>query len=266
MNQEQISTALTIVGSDPSGGAGIQADLKVFNSLDVYGMSTLTCLTAGNTTGVKEVGFIDHQFITSQINSVFEDIPPKAVKTGMLGNGKIMRVTANALKPLKVPKIIDPVMKTKRGDILLSDRDIGVFVDTMLPFADLLTPNIPEANLITGLDIRTESDMEKAAKKIVEMGCRSVLIKGGYFDEWEHSNDLFYDGNHLQWMRTRRVETAETHGAGDVLSAAITACLAKGVTLSESVGNAKKMVTTALKTSPGLGKGDGPLNLFFSTS
>lgn len=261
VNKEKLPAALTIAGSDPSGGAGIQADLKVFNSLGVYGMSALTCLTAGNTTGVKEVEFIDPQLITSQINSILEDIPPKAIKTGMLGNGEIIRLTADALKPLEVLKVIDPVMKTKRGDILLSDRDIGVFVDTMLPFADLLTPNIPEATLISGSDIRTESDMEDAAKKIVEMGCRSVLIKGGYFDEWNHSNDLFYDGIHLKWIHTKRIETTETHGAGDVLSAAITAYLAKGVTLSESVENAKKYVKLALETAPGLGRGEGPLNL-----
>jgi len=261
MDHIQIPTALTIAGSDPSGGEGIQADLKVFNSLGFYGMSALTCLTVGNTTGVKEVEIIDPQFITSQIHSVLEDIPPKAVKTGMLGNGKIMQVTADALKSLEVPKVIDPVMKTKRGDILLSDRDIGVFVDTMLPFADLLTPNIPEANLITESDIRTESDMEEAAKMILDMGCRSVLIKGGYFDNWEHSNDLFYDANHLKWMRTRRVKTTETHGAGDVLSAAIAAYLAKGIPLLDAVENAKEYIKIALETAPGLGRGGGPLNV-----
>ncbi|MCH2450779.1 MAG: bifunctional hydroxymethylpyrimidine kinase/phosphomethylpyrimidine kinase [Gracilimonas sp.] len=261
MNHSQIPTALTIAGSDPSGGAGVQADLKVFNALNVYGTAALTCLTAGNTTGVQAVEFIKPHFVKHQIECVLEDIPPRAVKTGMLGNSGIMRVTAAKLASLNIPVIIDPVMKTKRGDVLFADEGIKVFIEEILPLAHIITPNIPEANLLSGISIKRESDMKAAARKIYEMGSGVVLIKAGYFDDWPHSNDLYFDGKKFTWIKAERIQTTESHGAGDVFSAAITAYTARKLPLLEAVQQAKKLVSKALLSAPGLGKGDGPLNL-----
>lgn len=261
MNSKQIPTALTIAGSDSSGGAGIQADLKVFNTLNVFGTTALTCLTAGNTTGVKAVEFVDPSFVKHQIECVIEDIPPMAVKTGMLGNSGIMHVVADKLASMDIPIIIDPVMKTKRGDVLLADEDINVFKQELVPLAHIITPNIPEATLLSGVSIKGESDMKSAAREIYDMGTGNVLIKAGYFDDWPHSNDLYYDGLTFTWVRADRVPTTESHGAGDVLSAAITAHVARKLPLLEAVHQAKTLVSDGLRSAPGLGKGDGPLNL-----
>ena len=261
MNINQISTALTIAGSDPSGGAGIQADLKVFTTLNVFGTTALTCLTAGNTTGVKAVEFIDPNFVKHQIKCVIEDIPPMAMKTGMLGNSGIMHVVADKLASMDIPVIIDPVMKTKRGDVLLMDEDIKIFMKKIVPLAHIITPNIPEATLLSGVSIKGDSDMKTAAREIYEMGAGNVLIKAGYFDDWPHSNDLYYDGHTFTWIKGDRVPTTESHGAGDVLSAAITAHVAHKLPLLEAVHKAKKLVSNGLRTAPGLGKGDGPLNV-----
>lgn len=261
-----VPTALTIAGSDPSGGAGLQADLKTFSSFGVYGMTVVTGLTAGNTRGVKDITFIDPGFILKQLQCVLEDIQPAAVKTGMLNNEETIRLCAEELAGLSSPLVVDPVMVTKRGDVLLSEKEIKFYRSHLLPLADMVTPNIPEAELLADQKIDSIEEMERAAQTILALGCRSVVVKGGHNDEWEHSNDLFFDGEEMVWLRSERIPTVHTHGAGDAFSAAITALLAKGGQLADAAAQAKEFITEAISTAPGLGKGEGPVNLFIPNS
>lgn len=253
-------TALTIAGSDPSGGAGLQADLKTFSLFGVYGMAAVTCLTVGNTEGVTDVKGMEPEFIRAQIQSVVQDIEPAAIKTGMLFNDDILMATIAELKNAKCPIVVDPVMTTKRGDVLLSEESQKHYIEGLIPIADVVTPNIPEAALLTGHTIKTRNDMENAAKAIHKIGCKAVIVKGGHLKKEAHSDDLFFNGEELFWLKSKRHQTQHTHGTGDALSAAITALLARGISVSEAVKIAKQFISTAIQTAPGLGKGQGPVN------
>lgn len=260
MSNTTVPTALTIAGSDPSGGAGLQADLKTFTQFEVYGMTAITCLTVGNTRGVTDVKPIEAEFLRSQARSIMEDIKPHAIKTGMLFNTEIISATAEILKTVDCPIVIDPVMTTKRGDKLLSDECKEHYITDLIPLAEVVTPNLPEAEMLSGISIATKNDVETAAQQILQMGGKAVLIKGGHFREEDHSDDLFFDGNSMSWLPSKRHLTKHTHGTGDVLSAAITALLARGYSLSKSAEIAKQYISRAIATSPDLGKGNGPIN------
>lgn len=257
-----MKTALTIAGSDSSGGAGIQADIKTMSAHGVYAMSVIVSVVAENTSRVIAVSDVTTDIIKAQIDAVFEDILVDAVKIGMLSTPECMRAVADKLveyKPSNV--VIDPVMYAKNGCPLMNIDAIESFISIILPFADLLTPNIPEAEAISGLKINNFNDMENAARMIHSMGAKNVLIKGG------HSSgepiDLLYDGNEFIKFGGERINTKNTHGTGCTLSSAIAANLALGAKLDESVAMAKEYVTDAIKHALELGKGNGPTNHFY---
>ncbi|MEL7833528.1 bifunctional hydroxymethylpyrimidine kinase/phosphomethylpyrimidine kinase [Fodinibius sp. Rm-B-1B1-1] len=262
--ENSVPIALTIAGSDPSGGAGLQADLKTFSSLGIFGMTAITALTIGNTTGVYDIIKMDPATVCRQVRAVIDDIQPKSIKTGLTGSKEVILNVANLIEEhASCPLIVDPVMATKRGDILASNNEVSAYQSYLLPQAEIVTPNIPEAELLAGMTIPSPNAMPKAAKKIKDLGCKSVVIKGGYFDDWSDSNDLFYDGKELNWLNSSRIASKHTHGSGDVFSAAITANLAKNKTLFESVQQAKKIVTKAIHSAPKLGQGQGPVGYSF---
>lgn len=257
-----MKTALTIAGSDSSGGAGIQADIKTMSAHGVYAMSVIVSVVAENTSRVIAVSDVPTDIIKAQIDAVFEDIPVDAVKIGMLSTPECMRAVADKLveyKPSNV--VIDPVMYAKNGCPLMNIDAVESFISIILPFADLLTPNIPEAEAISGLKINNFNDMENAVRMIHSMGAKNVLIKGG------HSSgepiDLLYDGNEFIKFGGERINTKNTHGTGCTLSSAIAANLALGAKLDESVAMAKEYVTDAIKHALELGKGNGPTNHFY---
>ncbi len=247
--------ALTIAGSDPSGGAGIQADLKTFHQFGVYGEAAITLLTVQNTMGVRRVECIAPDLIQQQIQAVLEDIPPDAIKLGALGNVGIIEAVAAALADATAPLIIDPVMVSKHGAPLMNADAIAAFKKLLIPRAFLISPNLPEALSLTG-----QEDMKAAAKALVEWGARTVLIKGGHL-AGNRSDDLLLHNGWTEFPQ-ERIETRHTHGTGCTYSAAITAELAKGTELTEAITLAKKFVTEAIRTAPGLGQGSGPLNHF----
>ena len=255
--------ALTIAGSDPSGGAGIQADLKTFHQFGVYGESIITLLTVQNTRTVSRVESMSATLVREQIDSVVSDIPPDAAKTGALGSPEVVATVAEWASASTVPIIVDPVMISKHGTPLISLAAQLILKRELIPRAWLLTPNIPEAETLTGVRILRESDMEQAAAALLRMGARAVLIKGG------HGNgepvDFLHDQDGAVWLTGRRVHTAHTHGTGCTLSAAITALVARKVELREAVQQAKSFVQRAIETAPGLGSGHGPLNHFAAT-
>lgn len=261
MMPDPISTTLTIAGSDPIGGAGLEADLKTFSAMDIYGMSVVTVLTAGNSTGVKDFMQIDPAFVGKQIEAVVNDIPPKAVKTGMMGNIAMIEHVARELDAFDVPIIVDPVLVTKHGDAIFSDGYANAYVKQLIPRATLITPNVREAELLIGTEIEASDDLQQAAQTLKQMGCENVVVKGGRFHDWEQSDDLFYDGTDTTWLKSERIDTRHTHGSGDVFSAAITAELAKGVSLIQAMHHAKNITTQAITNAPGLGKGNGPVGV-----
>lgn len=258
---KKIPCVLTIAGSDPSGGAGIQADLKTFQELKVYGMSVITSLTAQNTTGVQGVHHVPLEMIDQQIQSITNDLPIHALKTGMLANVDIMEVVASRIKTINAPFIMDPVMVATSGDSLI-DKDAREYLKTnLIPLATLLTPNIPEAETITGININSLKDMAKAAQMIVEdFGARAALVKGGHQVNEPQATDVFYDGEIFHHFTRARIQTKNSHGTGCTLSAAITAYLAKDHLLIDAVEQAKKYITQAISHSLDLGKGSGPTN------
>ena len=243
--------ALSIAGSDPSGGAGIQADLKTFHRFGVYGEAVVTLITVQNTRGVHRVEVLDAQLVREQIHAVLEDIPPHAVKTGALGSRAITEVIAAADFPC--PLIVDPVLASTSG------APLGDALEILLPRAFLVTPNLGEAALLSGLPVTDLDSMRRAAEKIASKGARNVLIKGGHLEG--EAVDLFFDGSFHKFTAPR-IDTPHTHGTGCAYSAAITAELAKGSTLMEAICRAKEFLTAALRSSPGLGTGAGPLNHF----
>ena len=255
-----IPRALSIAGSDPSGGAGIQADLKTFHQHKVYGMAVITLLTAQNTQGVQAVYVMSPDQVIRQLEAVLADIPPQAAKTGALGNEKILRAVARAVRKFRFPLVVDPVMVSKHGAPLFKQSAVRVFIKDLLPHAALVTPNLCEAGVLSGIKVCDPESMEKAARIIAGFGPQAVLVKGGHLQG--EAMDLLYWQGRVERFKAPRIRTRHTHGTGCTYSAAITAELAKGRDLFSAVTNAKKFITRAIRTHPGLGHGMGPVNHF----
>lgn len=253
---------LTIAGSDCSGGAGVQADLKTFSAHGVFGMSVIVSVVAENTCRVMGFQDIAPDMIAKQIDAVFEDIVPDAVKIGMLSNPACMEAVAAKLREY-APRhvVIDPVMLAKNGCPLMEPAAAETLAARILPFADVLTPNIPEAEALTGLPIRTVADMEHAAKQLHHMGCRAVVVKGGHAAG--SALDMLYDGQSLYHFETERIPTKNTHGTGCTFSSAIASQLALGATCEEAVRRAKAYITTAIRHALAIGNGCGPTHHFY---
>ncbi|MGN0978164.1 MAG: bifunctional hydroxymethylpyrimidine kinase/phosphomethylpyrimidine kinase [Faecousia sp.] len=257
-----MKTALSIAGSDSSGGAGIQADLKTMTLNGVYAMSAVTALTAQNTTGVRGILEVPPEFLAQQIDAVFEDIRPDAVKIGMVSSAALIRTIADRLKAYQAENIVvDPVMVATSGAKLIGDDAISVLKAELLPLAAVVTPNIPEAEVLSGISIQNEADMVTAAKRIGESyGC-AVLCKGGH--SINDANDLLWADGTCRWFLGKRIQNPNTHGTGCTLSSAIAANLAKGFELETSVQRAKDYISGALAAMLDLGKGSGPMNHAF---
>ena len=255
----KIKTALTIAGSDSSGGAGIQADLKTMIMNGVYGMSAVTALTAQNTTGVRAIQEVDPDFLRQQIDAVFEDIYPDAVKTGMVSSAELIRVIADRMRFYNAKNVVvDPVMVATSGSALLKNDAVKVLMGELLPLARVVTPNIPEAQVLSGMKIVSKEDMISVAKKIADDHNCAVLLKGGH--SINDANDLLYADGELHWFEGRRIDNPNTHGTGCTLSSAIASNLAKGYTLTQSVKRAKEYISGALEAMLDLGSGSGPLH------
>ena len=256
----KLKTALTIAGSDCSGGAGIQADLKTMTMNGVYAMSAITALTAQNTTGVTGILTVDKDFLAKQLDAVFTDIVPDAVKIGMVASSELIGVIADKLEEYGAKNIVaDPVMVATSGSKLIADEAIEALKERILPLAALITPNIPEAEILSGLNVLDEAGMEKAAQSLAErFGC-AVLVKGGH--QINDANDVLFtnEKKEPEWFRGERVNNPNTHGTGCTLSSAIASFLAKGCSLSEAIKRAKAYLTDALSAGLDLGKGAGPL-------
>ena len=256
-----MKTALTIAGSDSSGGAGIQADLKTMIANGVYGMSAITALTAQNTTGVQGIFEVTPEFLEQEIDSVFTDIRPDAVKIGMVSSAGLIRSIAKKLHEYKAENIVvDPVMVATSGSKLISDDAIGTLKEYLL--AAVLTPNIPETEVLSGMEVKSAEDMIAAAKLISETYHCAVLCKGGH--QLNDANDLLYANNTYRWFYGKRIQNPNTHGTGCTLSSAIASNLAKEYDLDESVERAKKYISGALAAMLDLGKGSGPMNHGFA--
>ena len=257
-----MKTALTIAGSDCSGGAGIQADLKTMTMNGVYAMSAITALTAQNTTGVRAIQEATPEFLQQQIDAVFEDIYPDAVKIGMAASGPLIHVIADRLRYYNAKNVVvDPVMVATSGSALLKSDAVQTLMEELLPVSTLVTPNIPEAQVLSGLTVETKADMIAAAKQIGDSYRCAVLLKGGH--SINDANDLLYANGELTWFEGKRIDNPNTHGTGCTLSSAIAANLAKGFSLAESVQRAKDYISGALTAMLDLGKGSGPMNHAF---
>jgi hydroxymethylpyrimidine/phosphomethylpyrimidine kinase len=255
----RLKTALTIAGSDSGGGAGIQADVKTFSAFGVYGMTVITSVTAQNTRGVLEIHDLPAAFVLRQLEAVLSDLPVDAAKTGMLSNAGIIRAVAAQLRRAEVKNlVVDPVMVSKSGHRLLQKDALQALRDELLPLAAVLTPNLPEAEVLTGRKISDSEGMRRAAETIQAQGPAHVLIKGGHLEG--RSVDVFFDGNDFTELESERIRTRNTHGTGCTLSAAIAAVLAAGGTVLQAVTAAKDFITRAIQQAPGLGHGHGPLN------
>lgn len=256
-------TALTIAGSDSSGGAGIQADIKTMTANGVYAMSAITALTAQNTTGVTDIMEVTPEFLKAQLDCIFTDIRPDAVKTGMVSASALIEVIAERLRFYGAENlVVDPVMVATSGARLISEDAIGTLKKELLPLAKVITPNIPEAEVLSGRTVASEKDMEAAAKEIYKKyGC-GVLCKGGH--SINDANDLLYDGKEMIWFKGKRINNPNTHGTGCTLSSAIASGLAKGYDLPTAVRSAKNYISCALAAMLDLGKGSGPMNHAFA--
>lgn len=254
-----MKTVLSIAGSDCSGGAGIQADIKTFIMNGVYGMSAVTALTAQNTMGVRAISEVTPEFLEHQIDAVFEDIYPDAVKIGMVSSASLIKVIAERLIYYKAKNIVvDPVMVSTSGSELMKTDAVSTLMKELLPIASLITPNIPEAEVLTGNSIKDKEDMIEAAKKISNIYSCGVLLKGGH--SINDANDLLYENNEYKWFEGKRIDNPNTHGTGCTLSSAIAANLAKGFELSESLKRSKDYISKALEANLNLGKGSGPMD------
>ena len=254
---------LSIAGSDSGGGAGIQADLKTIAALGCFGMTAITALTAQNTTGVRAIHAVPLQMLTDQIDAVMEDIGVHAVKIGMLHSAATVRTVAAAIDKHKLPNVVlDPVMIATSGAVLIDQEAIAVLVSQLLPRAELVTPNLDEAALLVGNPLRSEADMEAAARHLIAMGAKAVLIKGGHLTGDTVSDLLLTSDGELRWMRAPRIPTANTHGTGCTLSSAIASQLALGAALPQAVQLAREYVRGALAAGAVVrtGAGSGPLN------
>ena len=253
---------LSIASSDCSGGAGIQADLKTFAAHGVYGMSVVVSVVAENTCRVIGVEDLSPSMIKQQIDAVFEDIPVDAVKIGMLSGISCMQAVAEKMQQYAMKHVvIDPVMVAKNGYALMPEQAVRTLINEILPFAELLTPNIPEAEVLTGMSILTLADMQEAAKRISDLGPQAVLVKGGH--RLQDATDILFDGTTFHRFSSERIDTKNTHGTGCTYSSAITANLALGLSLPEAVNVAKAYVHTAILHSLSLGKGCGPTHHFY---
>ena len=250
--------ALTIAGSDPSGGAGIQADLKTFHQFGVYGEAIITLVTVQNTVSLERVESMPAVLVLHQLRAVLDDIPPTAAKTGALGNRSIVQAVASAAADFRFPLVVDPVMVSKHGRLLVTQDALEAMRDELIPRASLLTPNLAEASALTGLEVNNLDSMHQAARELHSMGAKAVLVKGGHLAG--DAIDVLYVSGFTREFRAPRIETKNTHGTGCTYSAAITAELARGTLLEHAVERAKSFITEAIRSAPGLGKGSGPLN------
>ncbi|MFD2044629.1 bifunctional hydroxymethylpyrimidine kinase/phosphomethylpyrimidine kinase [Ornithinibacillus salinisoli] len=261
MDTKTTFKALTIAGSDSGGGAGIQADLKTFQELDVFGMSAITAITAQNTLGVDGVYPLSEEAVIKQIDAVSTDIGVDAIKTGMLFSSEIIEVVASKIKQYEWKNVvIDPVMIAKGGSRLLQEEAVKAIKEQLLPVSLVITPNIPEAEVLTDRTIRTLDDRKEAAKQLYDLGVKHVVIKGGHADSQNESVDLLYDGRVFDYFTRNRIDTQHTHGTGCTFAAAITAELAKGQSIPTAVGIAKDFIHAAIEDSLGIGNGHGPTN------
>lgn len=261
----KLKTALAIAGSDCSGGAGIQADLKTMTMNGVYAMSAITALTAQNTMGVRAIQESTPDFLKQQIDAVFEDIYPDAVKIGMVASGELIKIIADRLKCYNAKNIVvDPVMVATSGSALMKNDALNVLTEQLLPLATVVTPNIPEAQILSGLMINTKEDMIYVAKYIGDKYNCAVLLKGGH--SVNDANDLLYKNGKYVWFEGKRINNTNTHGTGCTLSSAIASNLAKGFCLEQAVKRAKDYISGALASMLDLGKGSGPMNHAFDLS
>ncbi|MDO4481988.1 MAG: bifunctional hydroxymethylpyrimidine kinase/phosphomethylpyrimidine kinase [Bacillota bacterium] len=260
-----MKTALSIAGSDCSGGAGIQADLKTMTMNGIYGMSVITALTAQNTTGVTGIAEVSADFLVQQIDAVFTDIRPDAVKIGMVSSGVLINAIAERLRYYKAENVVvDPVMVSTSGSRLIEEDAVEILKRELIPMASLVTPNIPEGEILSGITIESREEMEKAAEIIGNSyGC-AVLLKGGH--NVNSANDLLYTDGVFKWFEGKRIDNPNTHGTGCTLSSAVASNLAKGFGLEESVRRAKEYISGALGAMLNLGKGAGPMNHGFCLS
>lgn len=253
-----LPVALTIAGSDPSGGAGIQADLKTFHQFGAYGEAALTLITVQNTTAVSRVEVLDPGLVIEQIEAVLADIPPGAAKTGALGGVGVVRAIARIAGSFQFPLVVDPVMISKHGAPLMREEGVRAVRDELAPRAFLITPNIPEAEALAGMSIEDVDGMKRAADRLIAKGSRNVLVKGGHLSG--SAVDVLRTSSGFEEFAAGRIDTPHTHGTGCTYSAAITAELAKGTPLTDAVRRAKRFITAAIRTNPGLGRGSGPVN------
>jgi hydroxymethylpyrimidine/phosphomethylpyrimidine kinase len=258
--EDELRLALTIAGSDSGGGAGIQADLKTFSALGVFGMSAITAVTVQNTKGVSEYEELSPETVAAQIRAVASDIGVDAAKTGMLASAAIIEAVADAIAETRIGNVVvDPVFISKHGHPLLQEDAVASLKERIVPLAAVVTPNLHEAGGLAGFHVRTRDHMKDAAGAILQLGARSVLVKGGHL-EGGRAADLFFDGDCMEWLEAERIETPHTHGTGCVLSAAITAYLAKGEDPLEAAVAGKAFVTEAIRNSLQIGEGIGPVN------
>jgi hydroxymethylpyrimidine/phosphomethylpyrimidine kinase len=265
--EKKYKTALTIAGSDSSGGAGIQADIKTFSALGCYAMSVITALTAQNTTGVRAIHAVPPEFALEQLEAVFTDIPPDSVKIGMLYSAELIETVARMLTKYRARNIVlDPVMAAQSGDRLLQEEAVEAVKTHLMPMATVVTPNVPEAEILLGSPIRNTADMERAARNLAEFHSKSILVKGGHM-EGEESTDILFipPQNRLVHLRGVRVDTRNNHGTGCTLSSAIASFLAHGLPLEDAILKAKDYLTSAMEAGAAyqIGKGHGPVHHFY---
>jgi hydroxymethylpyrimidine/phosphomethylpyrimidine kinase len=259
--------ALTIAGSDSGGGAGIQADLKTFSALGVYGMTAVTAVTVQNTKGVSGYEELSPETVAEQIRAVADDIGVDAAKTGMLASARIIEAVADAIAQARIPNVVvDPVFVSKHGHPLLASEAVSVLKERILPLATLVTPNLAEASGLVGEAVRDREDMREAARALLDMGPAAVLVKGGHLEEGTTAADFFADHSTERWLEAERIETPNTHGTGCTLSAAIAAHLARGAGLLDAVRAGKAFVTEAIRHALTLGAGIGPVDQLWGTS
>ena len=260
-----MNVALTIAGSDSGGGAGIQADIKAMQAHGVFAASVVTAVTAQNTQAVLDAFELPLDLIARQMDAAYDDFDVRATKTGMLSSATIIATVAATLRQRRVaPLVVDPVMISKGGYSLLRDDAVETLCEQLLPLASLVTPNAREARRLAGFDVDSEAGQEEAAAAIHALGPQAVLVKGGHVDETgDHAVDVLYDGKRMHAFRAPRIATRNTHGTGCTYASAIAANLARGFSLVESVGRAKRYVTAAIRCAPDIGKGHGPVDHFY---
>jgi hydroxymethylpyrimidine/phosphomethylpyrimidine kinase len=255
-----LHVALSIAGTDPTGGAGIMADLKSFQARSVYGMAVVTSVVAQNTKGVQLIRHLDQEILEEQLKSVFQDIVPDAIKTGMLAQVETIELVASYLAEQKCPYVLDPVMVATSGDRLIEEDAIQALKTKLLPLATIITPNLPEAEVLVGRTLKSENDIMNAGRWIrKELGVKNVVIKGGHLAKVA-SDYLFLEDGEVRIISAERIATNHTHGTGCTYAAVITAELAKGRTVAQAVETAKRFITEAIQTAPELGHGNGPVN------